>query len=59
MKILFDMTHPADVHLFKNVLRSLENNGHEISVTTLDKDITIKLSAILNPECPLQSITQT
>ena len=50
MKILFDITHPGHVHLFKNVLWSLENKGHEILVTTLDKDITIKLLELYNIE---------
>ena len=46
MKILFDITHPGHVHLFKNTLWNLGNEGHEILVTTLDKDVTIKLLEI-------------
>ncbi len=50
MKILFDITHPTHVHLFKNTIWNLENKGHEILVTTLDKDVTLKLLNLYNIE---------
>ncbi|MEM7789893.1 MAG: DUF354 domain-containing protein [Verrucomicrobiota bacterium] len=40
MRVLFDIYHPAQVHLFKNLIRSLEEKGHEITVVTKDKDLT-------------------
>ena len=43
MKILIDIGHPAHVHLFKNVICNLTNSGHEIKITTRDKDITLAL----------------
>lgn len=43
MKILIDIGHPASVHLFKNFIKELSLNNHEILVTTRDKDVTIKL----------------
>lgn len=39
MKILFHLGHPAHFHLFKNVIKSLKNNGHEIYVLIKNKDV--------------------
>lgn len=43
MRILVDIGHPAHVHYFRNALKILESNDHEILVTTRDKDVTIDL----------------
>lgn len=43
MNILFDITHPAHVHLFKHVLWELESSGHDVWVTSRDKDVTVEL----------------
>ena len=43
MNILFDIGHPAHVHLFKNFIQFLNNNGHSIIVTSRNKDVTHKL----------------
>jgi predicted glycosyltransferase len=43
MRILIDIGHPAHVHYFRNALKILESNGHEILCTTRDKDVTIDL----------------
>lgn len=43
MKYLFDLGHPAHVHYFKNIIKRLEINGHEVTVTARDKDVTFAL----------------
>ena len=43
MRVLFDLTHPAHVHRFKNVIRLLEARGHQALVTTRRKDVTTDL----------------
>lgn len=43
MKVLFDIGHPAHVHLFKNTISILKSNKHEIIVTARKKDITLDL----------------
>lgn len=43
MKILVDIGHPAHVHFFKNMIWKLEENGHEILITSRDKDVSLKL----------------
>jgi len=43
MKILINIGHPAQVHLFKNIINNLEKDGHIIKIVTRDKDITLKL----------------
>jgi uncharacterized protein len=43
MKILFDIGHPAHVHVFKNAIRDLRLRGHEITIVTKDKEVTIDL----------------
>ncbi len=43
MKILIDIGHPAHVHVFKNAIRDLREKGHEITIVTKDKEVTIDL----------------
>ncbi len=43
MKILFNMGHPGQVHLFKNTIRKLEKKGHECKITIIDKEVSLKL----------------
>ena len=40
---MIDIGHPAHVHLFKNSIQILKNKGHNIMVTSRDKDVTIDL----------------
>ncbi|AQL44843.1 hypothetical protein BV210_18945 (plasmid) [Halorientalis sp. IM1011] len=42
-RVLFDINHPAQVHLFRPVIRDLEGRGHETLVTSRDKEITTEL----------------
>lgn len=48
MNILFDINHPAHVHLFKNAIKILENEGHNVIITSRDKDMTIQLLNMLD-----------
>ena len=41
MKILFDINHPKDVNVFRNVIRRLEKNGHEIKIIAGNKENTL------------------
>ena len=43
MKILVDITHPAHVHFFKYAIRDWEARGHQIVITSRDKDLTLCL----------------
>lgn len=43
MRVIFDIGHPAHVHLFRNAIRILENSGHDVAITCSDKDVTIAL----------------
>lgn len=43
MRILFNIGHPAHVHLFKNLIWNLEKKGHECKITTIDKEIAVYL----------------
>ena len=43
MKILFDINHPAHVHFFRQPIEILQKQGHEILVTSRDKDVTVAL----------------
>jgi predicted glycosyltransferase len=45
MRFLFDMGHPAHVHLFKNTINKLKKDGHEIKITARDKEVTQALLA--------------
>lgn len=43
MKILIDISHPAHVYLFKNAIQILKTKGHEILITSRNKEITLDL----------------
>lgn len=43
MRVLFNIGHPAQVHLFKNVIWSLEKKGHKCKITTVAKDVSLDL----------------
>lgn len=43
MKILVDITHPAHVHFFKHAIREWEARGHQVIITSRDKDLTLSL----------------
>ncbi len=41
--MLFDINHPAHVHVFKNVISKLSREGHEVLVTSRDKEFATSL----------------
>lgn len=43
MRVLFDVSHPAHVHLFKHAIRSLERRGDEVRVLSREKEVTTRL----------------
>ncbi len=43
MRILFNIAHPAQVHLFKNLIWSLEKRGHKCKITAVNKDVSLNL----------------
>lgn len=42
-RVLCDVGHPAQVHLFRNALAELERRGHETFVTSRRKEMTVGL----------------
>jgi len=45
MHILFDIGHPAHVHLYRNFIKELVARGEKVTVTSRDKEVT---NALLN-----------
>ncbi len=43
MRVLIDITHPVNVHFFKNLIFDLDRAGHRVLVTARDKDVTKNL----------------
>lgn len=43
VRALFDIVHPAHVHFFKHMIRSLQAQGHEVRILAREKDVTSKL----------------
>jgi predicted glycosyltransferase len=43
VRILVDITHPAHVHFFRNAINVWRQHGHEVTITSREKDITTKL----------------
>lgn len=51
MRLLFGVSHPKHVYIFKNVINNLYNNGHEIKIIAVDKEITLFLLKKFNMPC--------
>lgn len=43
MNILFDIGHPGQVHLFKNVIKELKNRNHKIIITAKEIPAVVEL----------------
>jgi len=43
MRVLIDVGHPAQVHLFSNLVRDLRDRGDEVLVTARDKEVSVRL----------------
>lgn len=43
MRIIFGVGHPKHVHVRKNIVKKLIENGHEVKILAIDKDITLHL----------------
>lgn len=43
MKILIDVSHPAHVHLFRNLAKDMISKGNDVLFTAREKDVTIDL----------------
>lgn len=43
MRALFDVNHPAHVHLFRNAIDALEADGDDVLVTSREKEVTTDL----------------
>jgi len=56
MKVLFEVTHPAMVHLFRHAIAELDARGHRVFVTSREKDLTTRLLDEYGvPHVPLSS----
>ena len=40
MRFLFDLTHPAVVHIYLPVIQELRHRGHDVAIVSRDKDLT-------------------
>jgi predicted glycosyltransferase len=43
MRVHFDVTHPAHVHLFRHAIESLAGDDHAVGVTAREKEVTTQL----------------
>jgi predicted glycosyltransferase len=44
LNILIDLTHPAHIHFFRNVINILQKEGHCVKLTGRNKDILVDLA---------------
>ena len=42
-RILIEAHHPSDIHFWKNVIRELQNRGHEVRMLARDRDVMLRL----------------
>ena len=45
MRLLLDITHPAHLHFFRNLVARMRSEGHEVYLAGRNKDILIELAA--------------
>jgi uncharacterized protein len=43
MRLLFDLGHPAHIHLFRNLIKRTRQEEGEVLVATREKDVTVEL----------------
>lgn len=43
MRLLFDLGHPAHVHLFRNLIKKVTSVGGDVLTASRDKDVTVDL----------------
>ncbi len=47
MKIMIGVGHPKHVHFWKNIVKKLENNGHEVKIIALTKTVINKMYIVV------------
>ncbi|MET0556397.1 MAG: hypothetical protein ABW221_25390 [Vicinamibacteria bacterium] len=57
MRLLFDINHPVQVHLFRPVIEACRGLGHEVRVIARDKDVTLALLAHFGIACEVLAPT--
>jgi uncharacterized protein len=57
MRLLFDISHPVQVHLFRPVIEACRGLGHEVRVIARDKDVTLALLAHFGIACEVLAAT--
>lgn len=50
MRVLIDLQHPAELHVFKNLVRLLREAGHVVLLTGRDKDILVDLARAMGED---------
>ena len=48
MNIFVNISHPANVHLFKNAIEIMSQNGHNVITAARKKEFTIELLKAYN-----------
>jgi hypothetical protein len=43
MRVLIDVTHPAQAHFFHYIIERLRERGHEVAVAAREKEVTLRL----------------
>lgn len=43
MRVLVDITHPADVHFYRRAIQHWRNNGDDVLITSRNKGVVLKL----------------
>ncbi len=57
MKVLIDIGHPAHVHFFRQPIRLLKAHGHEVIITSRDKEFALQLLDEMKlPHHPLSAL---
>jgi predicted glycosyltransferase len=53
MKVHFDISHPAHLNFFKGAMKRLQQEGHEVFMTVLDRGPLLNIARRELPEIPL------
>lgn len=58
MKVIIGVGHPKQVHFCKNIARNLIEDGHEVKILAIDKDITLQMLDVYGLDYEVYGIHQ-
>ena len=58
MKIMIGIDHPKQAHFWKNIIKNLTEDGHDVKILATDKDITLYLMNVYDFDYEIYGVHQ-